>query len=448
MSLLKIGSITIIVNGYTTNNGLPYFQKAVPESLRKKLGKATIKIPLKAENGHFAIQCQRLTQHYTDLFTALKTNGKLTSPELKKQATALLAEFGYEPEDGMRTIDRPSYLGLSDTFDSTPHISWLEEKLLPTGTEDTSPLIQTAFRLLNNRMPVLLSEAFTVYLNNHNKGQNKEFKASQLQHWNKLVNKLGDMSIESVTREMARSFRDSRLSAGLSSASVSRELNTIRAVFNKAIREIPLNMRNPFESLQIPQTIKFENERISFTREEIQILVNSAKQQDDEKRRIVITLALTGARLAEIVGLRKKDLNLQNQAITIAPHATRTIKTNNSRVVPLLPIAFEALQKQYGESNSDFLFPSYANSSSTNSDSASAALNKWSKKFVPMKSMHCFRHSFRDQMREVMCPESISKEIGGWASTHDVSVQYGQGYSLDLKRQWLYKAYEWIGENE
>ena len=153
MSLLKIGSITIIVNGYTTNNGLPYFQKAVPESLRKKFGKATIKIPLKAENGHFAIQCQRLTQHYTDLFTALKTNGKLTSPELKKQATALLAEFGYEPEDGMRTIDRPSYLGVSDTFDPTPHISWVEEKLLPTGTEDASPLIQTAFRLLNNRMP-------------------------------------------------------------------------------------------------------------------------------------------------------------------------------------------------------------------------------------------------------------------------------------------------------
>ena len=448
MSLLKIGSITIIVNGYTTNNGLPYFQKAVPESLRKKFGKATIKIPLKAENGHFAIQCQRLTQHYTDLFTALKTNGKLTSPELKKQATALLAEFGYEPEDGMRTIDRPSYLGVSDTFDPTPHISWLEEKLLPTGTEDASPLIQTAFRLLNNRMPVLLSEAFTVYLNNHNKGQNKEFKASQLQHWNKLVNRLGDMNIESVTREMARSFRDSRLSAGLSSASVSRELNTIRAVFNKAIREIPLNMRNPFESLQIPQTIKFQNERISFTREEIQILVNSAKQQDDEKRRIVITLALTGARLAEIVGLRKKDLNLQNQAITIAPHATRSIKTNNSRVVPLLPIAFEALQKQYKESKSDYLFPSYADSSSTNSDSASAALNKWAKKFVSMKSMHCFRHSFRDQMREAMCPESISKEIGGWASTHDVSVQYGQGYSLDLKRQWLSKAYEWIGNTK
>jgi integrase len=112
--------------------------------------------------------------------------------------------------------------------------------------------------------------------------------------------------------------------------------------------------------------------------------------------------------------------------------------------VPLLPIAFEALQKQYEESKSDYIFPSYANTTSTNSDSASAALNKWSKKIVPMKSMHCFRHSFRDQMREVMCPESISKEIGGWISSHDVSVEYGQGHSLALKRQWLSKAYEWI----
>ena len=49
MSTLKICSMTLIVNGYTTNNGLPCFQKAVPEYLRKRLGKANIKIPLKAD---------------------------------------------------------------------------------------------------------------------------------------------------------------------------------------------------------------------------------------------------------------------------------------------------------------------------------------------------------------------------------------------------------------
>ncbi len=445
MSTLKVGSITLIVNGYTINNGLPYFQKAVPAALRQRIGKATIKIPLKPENGNVVVQCHRLEQQYSSLFKAMKFDSNLTPSQDKQAAMALLATYGFKQGDGLIEEHRPSHLSSTDPFDSTAHISALQDELEERfGARNN--LTDAAFKVLDNKLPVLLSEAFAVYLENHNKGQDKEFQSSQFQHWNKLILLLGDIGIESVTRELARSYRDARLSAGLSSASVSRELNTIRAVFNKAIREIPLNMRNPFESLQIPQTIKFENERISFTREEIQILVNSAKQQDDDKRRIVITLALTGARLAEIVGLRKKDLDLQNQAITIAPHATRSIKTNNSRVVPLLPIAFEALQKQHEESKSDYLFPSYADSSSTNSDSASAALNKWAKKFVSMKSMHCFRHSFRDQMREAMCPESISKEIGGWASTHDVSVQYGQGYSLDLKRQWLSKAYEWIGK--
>ena len=62
MSTLKIGSITVIVNGYTTNNGLPYFQKAVPESLRGRLGKATIKIALRADNCNLAIQCPSVNE--------------------------------------------------------------------------------------------------------------------------------------------------------------------------------------------------------------------------------------------------------------------------------------------------------------------------------------------------------------------------------------------------
>ena len=48
MSKLNLGSITVIVNGYTSNNGLPYFPKAVPAALRGRIGKATIKIRLHA----------------------------------------------------------------------------------------------------------------------------------------------------------------------------------------------------------------------------------------------------------------------------------------------------------------------------------------------------------------------------------------------------------------
>jgi integrase len=377
----------------------------------------------------------------------MKFDSNLTPSQDKQAAIALLATYGFKQGDGLIEEPRHKYLSPADSFDPTAHISALQDQLEERfGARNN--LTDAAFKVLNNKLPVLLSEAFAVYLENHNKGQDKEFQRSQFQHWNKLILLLGDIGIESVTRELARSYRDTRLSAGLSSTSVSRELSTIKAIFNKAIREIPLSMKNPFESMQIPQTNEFEHERTSFTRQEMLLLINAAKQKDDEKRRIVITLALTGARLAEIVGLRKKDLDIPNQAINITPHASRSIKTNKSRVVPLLPLAFEALEGQFKDSATDYLFPSYADSTSTSSDSASAALNKWSKSFVPMKSMHCFRHSFRDQMRETMCPESISKEIGGWASTHDVSVEYGQGYSLDVKRQWLSKGYEWIGNTK
>jgi hypothetical protein len=71
----------------------------------------------------------------------MKTNGKLTSSELKKEATALLASFGYEPGDALHTFDRSSHIEPTASFDKTPHISWLEERLLPACTEKASPLI-------------------------------------------------------------------------------------------------------------------------------------------------------------------------------------------------------------------------------------------------------------------------------------------------------------------
>ena len=185
--------------------------------------------------------------------------------------------------------------------------------------------------------------------------------------------------------------------------------------------------------------------RQPYSHQEIQILIDAAAEKDDEKRRIVIILALTGARLAEIVGLRKQDVDVVAATIHIRNHATRAVKTAASeRVVPLLPYALAAVQKQMVESSTEFLFPSYANTAQTNSDSASAALNKWAKNLVAAKSMHSFRHSMRDELRAVMCPETMAKEIGGWSSKHDVSVGYGQGYPAELKREWLTKAYAWL----
>ncbi len=439
MATLKLGSITAIVTGFTLNNGLPYFQKAVPTALRERIGKSTIKIRLHDYNGNYAVQCHRLDDQYAALFRAMKSDEGIVSSEAKLAAIALLDAVGLKPGDGFEEkID----LGEGRIEILQPAHDALQDFLVERDF-NPSTVTATAFKALSHEFPTLLSEAFSVYLDNHRRGKDKKFIADQKQHWLKLINMVGDKPIKSVTREDARKFRDLRLASGVTSTTVEREISAIRAVFTKAIRELSLPISNQFSGLEIPRSGNNATERLPYTPEEIMHLVTKALQINDETRRIVIALALTGARLAEIVGLRKVDLDHKNMAILIRPHPGRSLKTDHSvRVVPLLPIAYEALKTQSEDADGDFLFPKYASRQGTRADSASATLNKWAKNFVAGRSMHCFRHSLRDQLRAVSCPEAIAKEIGGWSSSNDISVGYGQGYPLEVKRKWLTQAYK------
>jgi integrase len=439
MPAVKIGSITIIVNGYTLNNNVPYFQKAVPTALKPRMGKSNVKIRLWPKDGNFAVQCHRLNERYDTLFRAMKDDERLTPSETKIAAFALLQTHGMKAGGGLDEMRMPS--DWEGSWDSTPHISFFEDELRDAFDKPTA-VTDAAFRALYNKLPVLLSEAFTVYLENHPKGKGKDFQSNQSQHWLKLVALVGDIALEGLTRDHARQYRDQRLATGVKTTTLLRELGVLRAVVNVACREIPLNLKNPFDSLSIPNAHKDATKRIPYSNDEWKILVNAAVQANDEPRRIVVVLAFTGARLAEIVGLRKQDFDPVAGTINIRSHVSRSLKTSASeRIVPLLPAALLAMQTQLTISTTDFLFPAYANALKTNNDGASATLSKWGKKFVAAKTMHSFRHTFRDALRAVMCPESIAKEIGGWSSTNDVSVGYGQGYPIELKREWLTKAY-------
>ena len=89
------------------------------------------------------------------------------------------------------------------------------------------------------------------------------------------------------------------------------------------------------------------------------------------------------------------------------------------------------------EQNTTFAFPKYCNEQKCNSNSASAALNKWLKPRVPDNCViHSFRHSMRDRLRAVECPADIIDAIGGW-TTEGVGHQYGTGHSLDVKYTWM-----------
>ena len=77
------------------------------------------------------------------------------------------------------------------------------------------------------------------------------------------------------------------------------------------------------------------------------------------------------------------------------------------------------------------MFPRYCNEIECQSNSASAALNKWLKTVGGSDYvMHSFRHSMRDRLRAVNCPADMIDQICGWRKK-SVGEGYGEGYPTD-----------------
>ena len=146
-------------------------------------------------------------------------------------------------------------------------------------------------------------------------------------------------------------------------------------------------------------------------------------------------------RLSEACGLHSSDIRLDCETphIKLVEHPWRRLKTTSSRrKVPLVGEALWAA-KRVIYTGQEFAFPKYCNTKKCNSNSASAALNKWLKPRVPERCViHSFRHSLRDRLRAIECPADIIDAIGGW-KTEGVGHQYGSGYGLHILEGWMKK---------
>ena len=153
--------------------------------------------------------------------------------------------------------------------------------------------------------------------------------------------------------------------------------------------------------------LAFENstqKRQPLTTQQIKPLHEACYHVDDDMRWLVALISDTGMRLAEAAGLKTEDLKLNHEHpyITLKPYPHRSLKTKASeRVIPLVGASLWAAQRIVTSTQSDFCFPRYTNSESCNSNSASAAINKWVKTAVGDEAVvHGLRHSFRDRLRQ------------------------------------------------
>jgi integrase len=241
----------------------------------------------------------------------------------------------------------------------------------------------------------------------------------------------------------------------VTTTTVTRYLNCLNAGVRRAIKENELDIKNQFSSVEIPNAGKDAQERLPFDLHQLKCLHRAVDEWVaikgwDQPRCIITVLAETGCRLAEVTGLASSDVYLDTETpyIDLKEHPWRSLKNDKASVrkVPLTPRAMEAIKAAQALCNgSKFLFPQYTTTDKCNINSVSATLNKWIRTRDGLQesglTCHSLRHSMKDRLRAVECPDSVQDQILGH-TTQGVGARYGQGYPLDRLANWVNKAME------
>ena len=293
-----------------------------------------------------------------------------------------------------------------------------------------------ASHLLNESLSVTagmptIEDALNLYLDLKGVGRGELFFRAARRNVRYLVTALGLRSLDKYSTTDASRLREWLLKEQkISTSSVARVFASIKAMTNFAINELGLEIRNPFAGVYIPPSDAQKRNAISI--EDIRTIQSECYKQDDELRHLVALISDTGMRLAEAVGLHQDDLVLDADVpyVQVREHPWRSLKTSTShRVIPLVGASLWAAQR-IKQNDSKYAFPRYTNGIRCNSNSASAALNKWIKQVAGSGNViHGFRHSFRDRLRAVSAPIDMIDQLGGW-SLQSVGQGYGDGYQL------------------
>tara|TARA_B100000700_G_scaffold102226_1_gene115300 strand:- start:255 stop:1205 length:951 start_codon:yes stop_codon:yes gene_type:complete len=310
-----------------------------------------------------------------------------------------------------------------------------------------STLSIPAKHLLKNSVSTSNSPTLTVALQTYFKmkgnGKSRVFCRAGQRNINAVINLLGDRPIDEYSTSDASALRDHLIDKGLKVASITRMFSTIKSVINLTIREEGLKCNNAFSRTYMPD-LDDSNQRQPIANEDIKSIQIECKKIDDEKRWLIALISDTGMRLSEAAGLSKDDIKVNESIpyVNIIPHSWRSLKTKSSiRKVPLVGASlWSARRILESDNDTPFAFPLYTNEKMTNSNSASAALNKWLRNRLGEGNViHGFRHSMRDRLRAVECPSDLIDQIGGW-SRGSVGEGYGKGYDLKVLLRWLDKV--------
>ena len=331
----------------------------------------------------------------------------------------------------LKTRNHASALRASRSMAAKLDDFWLQMRLSHLDVPASDRLVkQQPVQTFTSSAPKL-SDALAKYCALKGAYKSKLFFTVAERNVGYVIECLGDRPLDAYSSSDAAKFRDWLIGRDLSTSSIKRIFSTIRAVFNLTIQELGLGCLNAFANTYLPSDDR--PKRAVISPEDIKRVQKVCLEIADEKRLLIALLSDTGMRLSEALGPVWSDIHLEHEYphISLKPHPWRPLKTHSSkRLIPLVGAAYEAIIIMHRQRVSQFLFNSYTDENSCNGNSASAALNKWLKQYVPDSVVHSFRHSFRDRLRNAGVQSEIIDQLGGW-SNKTVGQGYGTGYDLE-----------------
>jgi integrase len=443
---MTLGVLRVTLKHAFLRGGVIYYQRAIPKDLQDRYSAKLIKLSLETADVLVAKRkIEQLDRETEAEWSLMRGNPAATPTTIKGQAVELLRKHGLSA-DTTSNDEIAIDLFRDHLDDKRQRYAGRDEVIYREADESEflSPVEIKAAQIIAGTVKPTLSDALELYLEVHPKRDTKRFEDHTRLIMKTLTDVLGDKPIEELSRSDGHKYVAAQIARGVKTGTVSRYMNTIRAIVGTWLREKEIDKANPFSQIPIPKSGEDAEKRQPFTEPELRILFDACKTKDDDVRWLTAILGDTGARLAEIAGLALDDLVLDAEIphVVIQPHPWRTLKNNSSaREVPLVGAALWAAQrvKETANKAQRFAFPRYTSAQETKATHASNTIAKWIRSLDMEHTAHELRHTMADRLRDVGCPQEVREAIGGWA-TRGIAAQYGKGYSLRVMSDWLGKV--------
>ena len=200
--------------------------------------------------------------------------------------------------------------------------------------------------------------------------------------------RLSDIDAKTIDRYKAFRLRE------VSTSTLKRDLESIRRMFNLAIKWENYRSKNPVSEAGIDKAPRAS--RHVWTEEEQRLIFQNA---EPEHRRIWMMMRLTGMRPGEAVMLKKEKVDLENKVIRLTH---QDVKEKKEREIELTDDAIKIIKQSLKGNNTEYVFLNKKGRPFTGPRSVLTALEKLRKKLKLDKGLnqHSLRHTFATKTLE------------------------------------------------